>query len=70
MLYQTQVHREWGIIPNQRPFEEEAVTQLSLEMEGEDYYYSIQERKMETDPRRTAEIQDWVADFLQFLREL
>ena len=68
--YRERVHRNWGNPINHRPFEEEAVTQLSLEFEGAGYYYSIQTSQMETNPQRKAEIEAWMADFIEFLRGL
>ena len=69
-FYQQWVQRDWASINNIKAPEEEAVTELSLNVLQKGYYFSINADNPETNPVMVAEIDGWVADFLAALQDM
>lgn len=68
--YEQRVRRDWASIQNVKASEEEAVTELSLNILQMGYYFSINADNPETNPGMVAEIDGWVADFLAALQDM
>jgi hypothetical protein len=69
-VYRQGVGRSWETIGDPTAPGEEAVTELSLYVQGMGYFFSLDGDEPETDPQVTGEINRWVLDFIKALKVL
>ncbi len=66
-IYEQRVQRDWATIPDPMAPEQEAVTELGLKLQSQQYYFSLGSREIETNSVIISAIDDWAADFLAAL---
>jgi hypothetical protein len=69
-VYAERVDRDWEKFSDPKAPLEEAVTEFSLLILGQGYYFSINEDAREIDPEIVVEIDSWASDFLRALQNM